>query len=275
MNAPLDTANLLPARDASAPTGTHLVMNQAGPLAGFNAFDDDAVLLAAVQREAPWATGRCQALGQLVADEDIQDLARLANRHLPELKTHDRYGNRIDWVEFHPSWHQLMALAWTHEVHSLAWTTPEAQPHFARAALSYLWNQVEHGTACPTGMAYASFVGFQTEPCLKIWADKVCGTEYEFSRREVADKSSVVLGYAMTEKQGGSDLRETQTTALFSHSADYHGATAHWYELTGHTWPSFSTARARQRLPTKRCNATAAMVSSKKTQWRGFTVKHL
>lgn len=236
MNAPLDTANLLPARDASAPTGTHLVMNQAGPLAGFNAFDDDAVLLAAVQREAPWATGRCQALGQLVADEDIQDLARLANRHLPELKTHDRYGNRIDWVEFHPSWHQLMALAWTHEVHSLAWTTPEAQPHFARAALSYLWNQVEHGTACPTGMAYAAFAGFQTEPCLKVWADKVCGTAYEFSRREVADKPSVVIGYAMTEKQGGSDLRETQTTAAFSHSADYHGATAHWYELTGHKW---------------------------------------
>ena len=71
-------------------------------------------------------------------------------------------------------------------------------------------------------------------PASRSEADKVCGTEYEFSRREVADKSSVVLGYAMTEKQGGSDLRETQTTALFSHSADYHGATAHWYELTGH-----------------------------------------
>lgn len=73
-------------------------------------------------------------------------------------------------------------------------------------------------------------------PASRSEADKVCGTEYEFSRREVADKSSVVLGYAMTEKQGGSDLRETQTTALFSHSADYHGATAHWYELTGHKW---------------------------------------
>ena len=96
MNAPIDTANLLPARHGAAHPATHLVMNQAGPLAGFNAFDDDAVLSAAVQRESPWAAGRCQALGQLVADEDIQELARLANRHLPELKTHDRYGNRID-----------------------------------------------------------------------------------------------------------------------------------------------------------------------------------
>ena len=236
MNAPMDAQKLLPVQAGASPQATHLVRNQASPLTGFNAFDHDAVLSAAVQREAPWAAGRCHALGRLVGDEDIQELARLANRHLPELKTHDRYGQRIDWVEFHPSWHQLMALAWKHEVHSLAWTAPEAQPHYARAALSYLWNQVEHGTACPTGMAYASFAGFQTEPCLKLWADKVRGTEYEFSRREVADKASVVIGYAMTEKQGGSDLRETQTTARFSHSADYHGAIAHWYELTGHKW---------------------------------------
>ncbi|WP_029525026.1 acyl-CoA dehydrogenase family protein [Polaromonas glacialis] len=236
MNAPMNAQKLLPVQDGASPLATHLVKNQASPLTGFNAFDQDAVLSAAVQREVPWAAGRCQALGRLVGDEDIQELARQANRHLPELKTHDRYGNRIDWVEFHPSWHQLMALAWKHEVHSLAWTAPEAQPHYARAVLSYLWNQVEHGTACPTGMAYASFAGFQSEPCLKLWADKVCGTQYEFSRREVADKASVVIGYAMTEKQGGSDLRETQTTARFSHSAGYHGAIAHWYELTGHKW---------------------------------------
>lgn len=236
MNAPVNRLNFLPVQEHVGHYGTHLVKNQAQALTGFNAFGNDAVLSAAVQRETPWAAERCLALGQLVSDENIQELARLANRHLPELKTHDRYGNRIDWVEFHPSWHQLMALAWKHEVHSLAWTAREPQPHFARAALSYLWNQVEHGTACPTGMAYASFAGLQTEPCLKIWADKVCGTKYEFSRREVADKPSVVLGYAMTEKQGGSDLRETQTTAVFSHSADYHGAIAQWYELTGHKW---------------------------------------
>ncbi|MDJ1163934.1 acyl-CoA dehydrogenase family protein [Burkholderia gladioli pv. gladioli] len=215
---------------------THIVKNQAAPAFGFNAFDGDAVLKAAVEREAPWAASRCSALGKLAGDEAVQELARLANRNLPELKTHDRYGNRIDWVEFHPSWHELMSLAWRHEVPSLAWTAKERQPHFARAVLSYLWNQVEQGTGCPTGMAYASHAGFMAEPALKIWAEKACGTVYEFSRREVALKPSVVIGYAMTEKQGGSDLRETQTTAVHSHSGDYHGETAHWYELTGHKW---------------------------------------
>lgn len=233
MNAPSETSQLAAMPDRYA---THLVRNQAAPASGFNAFDGDAVLTAAVAREAPWAAARCSALGRLAGDEAVQELARLANRHLPELKTHDRYGNRIDWVEFHPAWHQLMALAWQHEVPTLAWTARERQPHFARAVLSYLWNQVEHGTGCPTGMAYASHAGFAAEPALRIWAEKCVGTEYEFSRREVADKPSVVIGYAMTEKQGGSDLRETQTTAAFSHSAGYHGATAHWYVLTGHKW---------------------------------------
>lgn len=215
---------------------THEVRNQAAPAVGFNAFTGDAVLSAAIAREAPWAAPRCDALGAHAGDEATQDLARLANRHIPELRTHDRYGNRIDWVEFHPSWHALMALAWRSEVHSLAWTAKEPQPHFARAALSYLWNQVEHGVGCPTGMAYASHAGFTAEPALAIWAEKLKGTSYEFSRREVAQKPAVVVGYAMTEKQGGSDLRETQTTAVFSHTDDYHGAAAHWYELTGHKW---------------------------------------
>jgi putative acyl-CoA dehydrogenase len=236
MNAPLKAEPLLAVPDSIDRYATHIVKNQAAPAAGFNAFDGDVVLKSAVEREAPWAAERCSALGALAGDEAVQELARLANRNLPELKTHDRFGNRIDWVEFHPSWHQLMSLAWRHEVPSLAWTAKDEQPHFARAALSYLWNQVEQGTGCPTGMAYASHAGFMAEPALKIWAEKACGTEYEFSRREVAQKPSVVIGYAMTEKQGGSDLRETQTTAVFSHSADYHGETAHWYELTGHKW---------------------------------------
>jgi putative acyl-CoA dehydrogenase len=215
---------------------THEVLNQAKPAHGFNAFTGDAVLRAAIAREAPWAADRCEALGAIAGDEEVQDLARLANRHLPELKTHDRFGNRIDWVDFHPSWHELMSLAWKHEVPNLAWRTNQKNGHFARAVLSYIWNQVEQGTACPTGMAYAAYAGFQAEPALAIWAEKVKGTEYEFSRREVGDKASVVIGYAMTEKQGGSDLRETQTTARFSHAADYHGRTARWYELTGHKW---------------------------------------
>ena len=234
MNAPIPSSNAL--KPASDRHSTHVVRNQAAMPTGFNAFDDDVVLKAAIEREAPWAASRCSATGKLAGDDAVQELARQANRNDPELKTHDRFGNRIDWVELHPAWHELMSLAWKHEVPTLSWTSKEKQPHFARAVLSYLWNQVEQGTGCPTGMAYASYAGFRHEPALKIWAEKSLGTVYENSRREVADKPSVVIGYAMTEKQGGSDLRETQTTAVFSHTADYHGATAHWYELTGHKW---------------------------------------
>jgi len=236
MTAPLTAAQVHTVAAPEDRYATHTVTNQAAAATGFNAFDGDAVLTAAIARDAPWAADRCGALGALAGDERIQELARLANRHLPELQTHDRYGNRIDWVAFHPAWHELMALAWRHEVHSLAWNAPGPQPHVARAVLAYLWNQVEHGTGCPTGMAYAAHAGFAAEPALALWAEKVRGTQYEFSRREVAEKTAVVVGYAMTEKQGGSDLRETQTTAAFSHSADYHGATAHWYALTGHKW---------------------------------------
>jgi putative acyl-CoA dehydrogenase len=215
---------------------THVVQNQARAAIGYNAFEGDVVLRAAIAREAPWAAERCAGLGALVGHESVQDLARLANRHTPELKTHDRFGNRVDWLEFHPSWHQLMNLAWRHEVPSLAWTAGQPHTHYARAALSYLWNQVEQGTGCPAGQTYAAHAGFAAEPCLQVWAEKAKGTEYEFSRREVGEKSSVVIGYAMTEKQGGSDLRQTQTTAVFSHDEPYHGAIAHWYELTGHKW---------------------------------------
>ncbi|WP_296358618.1 acyl-CoA dehydrogenase family protein [Ramlibacter sp.] len=236
MNASIAPGQLQPAPAAALRHATHVVENQAAPAAGFNAFDGDVVLKAALLRDAPWAARCASALGQLAGDAEVQELARLANKHVPELKTHDRYGSRIDWVDFHPAWHALMELAWKHEVHSLAWNAKGPHPHVARAVQSYLWNQVEHGVGCPTGMAYASYAGFQHEPALKIWADKVRGTGYEFSRREVAHKPAVVIGYAMTEKQGGSDLRQTQTTAAFSQSADYHGATAHWYELTGHKW---------------------------------------
>ena len=233
MNKPLPPDVLAPRVDRY---DTHQVLNQAQPTSGFNAFADDVVLREAVARDAPWAAERCSALGAVAGDEEVQELARLANRHLPELKTHDRFGHRIDWVDFHPAWHQLMSLAWKHEVPNLAWRTDKPNGHVARAILSHLWNQVEQGTGCPTGMAYAAYAGFQAEPALAIWAEKSLGTTYEFSRREVADKASVVIGYAMTEKQGGSDLRETQTTARFSHAAAYHGAMAHWYELTGHKW---------------------------------------
>ena len=120
---------------------THQVLNQARPAIGWNAFSGDAVLRGIVARGAPWVADKATALGARAGDAEVQELARLANRHGPELRTHDRYGNRIDWIEFHPAWHELMALAFAHEVPSLAWKTSEPNGHLARAVLSYLWNQ--------------------------------------------------------------------------------------------------------------------------------------
>ena len=105
-------------------------MNQAGPATGWNAFSDDRLLVSLAERHAPWVKDRAARLGAHAGDAATQELARLANRNTPELKTHDRFGNRIDWVEFHPAWHELMALAFGSEVHSLAWTAAQARRAF-------------------------------------------------------------------------------------------------------------------------------------------------
>ena len=109
---------------------THEVLNQASPATGWNAFSDDRLLVALADQYAPWVKDKAARLGAHAGDEATQELARLANRHTPELKTHDRFGNRIDWVEFHPAWHELMALAFGSEVHSLAWTRRQARRAF-------------------------------------------------------------------------------------------------------------------------------------------------
>lgn len=221
MNKPLD-ALLRPAFE------THVVHNQAAPASGFDAFADDEALRTRLMSTAPWAADRCSAVGRLAGDAAVQDLARLANAHDPVLRTHDRYGNRIDDVEFHPAWHELMRLAFTHEVHSLAWTAKAPGAHLARATLSYLWNQVENGVGCPTGMAYAAAAGFADRPTFATWHARTTAADYDPRRLPVEAKRAAVIGYAMTEKQGGSDLRETQTTA------EALGEDA--YAITGHKW---------------------------------------
>ncbi len=211
---------------------THHVLNQARPATGYNAFADDAVLRDQVERYAPWSTENATTLGALAGDEQAQEAARLANEHGPQLKTHDRFGNRIDWVEFHPAWHQLMALAFGNGVHSLAWTATQQGGHFARAVLSYLWNQVENGVGCPTGMAYAAAAGFADRPQFKLWHERTIAAAYDQRRLPLQQKEAAVIGYAMTEKQGGSDLRQTQTTAEFAGAEDR----ADIYLITGHKW---------------------------------------
>jgi putative acyl-CoA dehydrogenase len=210
---------------------THQVLNQARAATGWNAFSDDAVLQSVVTRSAPWVADKALALGEHAGDADTQELARLANRYGPELRAHDRFGNRIDWIEFHPAWHELMALAFRHEVHSLAWTTKEANGHLGRGVMSYIWNQIENGVGCPTGMTYAAFPGL-AQPEFALWREKITSSRYDKRPLPVAQKTGASVGYAMTEKQGGSDLRQTQTTARFLEDS----SEGRVYLITGHKW---------------------------------------
>ena len=205
--------------------------NQAKVAAGWNAFSDDRLLVSIADRQAPWVKQKAAKLGAHAGQVATQELARLANKHTPELRTHDRFGNRIDWVEFHPAWHELMALAFGHEVHSLAWTTTEPGGHVARGLLSYVWNQIEQGVGCPTGMTYAAHPGL-AQPEFAAWRGKILSGAYDKRPLPYTQKTGATIGYAMTEKQGGSDLRQTQTTAQFLEST----SEGRVYRLNGHKW---------------------------------------
>jgi putative acyl-CoA dehydrogenase len=203
-------------------------VNQVPARVGFNAFTEDPLLRELVAGAAPWATDRCAALGAVAGDADVQEAARQANRHTPELRTHDRHGNRLDQVDFHPAYHDCMRLAFGSAVHSLAWTTEEPAGHVARAALSYLWNQIENGTACPTGMAYAAVPGLRLPGVPEGWAEKTMAAGYDPRQVPMSQKAAVTIGYGMTEKQAGSDLRGTVTTAARGSGDEY--------LITGHKW---------------------------------------
>ena len=218
MNAPLN-----------ARIATHEVENQPPPFAGYNAWSGDAILRATVAREgAGWIADRAMAMGQLVGSERMRTLAELANRFTPQLRSHDRYGNRIDAVEFHPAYHELMGLAFGAGLHSVAWTARDAG-FAARAALNYLWNQGENGTSCPVTMTFASLAPLEHEPALaREWMPKIVAEDYDPRPLPLAEKRAVTIGMAMTEKQGGSDLRANTTRA------EPAGGGA--YALTGHKW---------------------------------------
>ncbi len=214
--------------NAHTGSATHEVTNQPPPLEGFDAYAGDPWLRAAVERSnAGWIHPAATALGRFVGSAEGQRHAELANRNVPELRTHDRFGHRIDAVEYHPSYHALMARALGAGVHSLAWN--RARGGFAaHATLFYLWNQLEQGTACPVTMTFASIPIFTHAPELeRAWRPKVLADAYDASTAPLARKAGVTIGMAMTEKQGGSDLRSVQTRAVRD---------AEGWRLTGHKW---------------------------------------
>jgi putative acyl-CoA dehydrogenase len=212
---------------------THEVMNQAPPLEGFNAFEEDRALVEAFEREgAGWARERAREIGEFAGGEAIE-LGRQANENPPVLRTHDRYGNRIDEVEFHPSWHRLMDFAVSHGAHSLPWTEPRPGAHVARAALFMPLGQAEAGHGCPISMTYSGIPALRTTPEVAAeWEPLLTSNVYDPRLVPVADKAGALCGMAMTEKQGGSDVRANTTVARPLNG----GGPGAEYEIVGHKW---------------------------------------
>jgi putative acyl-CoA dehydrogenase len=217
-----------------APWQTHTVFNQAPVLEGVDVFSSNLPLVEAVQREgAGWVSERAAALGRFVGGEPQQLWGRLANENKPVLHTHDRFGNRIDEVEFHPAWHQLMKMGVENELHSLPWTSEQQSPHAARAALYMTAMQAEAGFACPITMTFAVVPALRAQPELAAeWEPLVTATSYDPRSIPAAEKGSAISGMAMTEKQGGSDVRANTT---FATPVNGGGAGAE-YTITGHKW---------------------------------------
>ncbi|RYZ72901.1 MAG: DNA alkylation response protein, partial [Lysobacteraceae bacterium] len=208
---------------------THLVDNQPPPFEPRDLWADDTVLREAVSREVGVGfDARLSAYARLAGDE-LYRLGFEANRDRPRLKTHDRYGRRIDSVEFHPAYHQLMEAAKAHGVAGLSWHEPQPGAQVARAALSYLHHQVEAGTSCPLTMTHAAVPVLQREPALHEWARKAAAPHYDPRDLPIAAKAGLTLGMGMTEKQGGSDVRSNATVATPL-------AGEGEYSLVGHKW---------------------------------------
>jgi putative acyl-CoA dehydrogenase len=248
---------MLPARDLAVPAGrrggdscengrvatierahgdpTHEVLNQAPPLEGYNVFDADRVLAEALRREgAEWAEDDARELGAICGRADTIKLGVQANENPPKLRTHDRFGNRVDEVEFHPAWHELMTLGISRGLHASPWRDPQPGAHVARAAKFILLSQVEAGVGCPISMTYSVIPALRKQPELAAeWEPRFLSLEYDGERLVPApDKKGALCGMAMTEKQGGSDVRANTTLARPLNGGGPGGE----YEITGHKW---------------------------------------
>ncbi|HEU0335623.1 MAG TPA: isovaleryl-CoA dehydrogenase [Gaiellaceae bacterium] len=188
--------------------------NQPPPLEDYDAYAENLPLVEAVRREGGgWAAERLAALGRL-SGGPLLEQGRLANEHPPVLRTHDRFGERIDEVEFHPAWHELLRTGVEHAVQCLPWSEPRAGAHVARAAAMITLSTAEAGVACPLSMTFAAVPALRAEPDLAAaWAPLLASTAYEPELRPPSEKAGVLCGMAMTERQGGSDVRANETRA--------------------------------------------------------------
>ncbi|MFF7025048.1 acyl-CoA dehydrogenase family protein [Streptomyces klenkii] len=210
-------------------SATHEVFNQAPPLTGFTTADDPALLEALRRDGGAWGEAEVRELGARAGSEEVQDWARMAEAHPPVLRTHDRYGHRVDEVEFHPAWHQLMAAAVESGQHAAPWAEPRSGAHLVRAAKFYAWAQAEPGHGCPVSMTYAAVPALRAEPALAAAYEPLLASRtYDYGLRPPLGKQGLIAGMSMTEKQGGSDVRANTTAAVPAGDGSY--------VVTGHKW---------------------------------------
>ena len=200
---------------------THEVLNQAPPLQPYNVFDADVPVREALEREGgSWGVDRLRDAGELAGSAEALEHSERCERNEPVLRTHDRCGNRVDEVDLDPSWHWLLRQAVEREIHSLPWRDPQPGAHTVRAALMYTWSQVNSGVMCPVSMTYSIVPALRENPdAAAEWEPRLIRPDYE---------SGALAGMAMTEKQGGSDVRSNTTRAEPQSDGTY--------EITGHKW---------------------------------------
>ena len=229
MNTPLDVTHAAPYL-----ADTHVLSNLSNELCDYNMYTQDAALVNAVQREGgQWAAEELATFGALTGSAQYLEQGHLANKFQPEFDTHDRFGNRIDLVKFHPAYHQLMKTSIEHGLHASPWTAPGPGAHVARAARTYMHTQVEAGHGCPITMTFAAVPSLRLQPELaSVWEPKITSRVYDPRNVPVEQKQGVTIGMAMTEKQGGSDVRTNSTRAYPVGS----GGPGQAYELVGHKY---------------------------------------
>lgn len=213
---------------------THVVENQPPSLEEYNLYLQDHALREAVVREgAAWAEEELSALGVLTGSREMIELGFQANENKPVLHTHDNYGHRIDEVRFHPAYHRLMQVSLENGLHSSHWTDPKAGAQVARAAGFYMQSQVEAAHCCPVTMTSAVVPALQLQPDIaRLWMPKILARHYDHRNIPVAQKQGLTIGMAMTEKQGGSDVRKNTLRAYPLGS----GGPGQAYELVGHKY---------------------------------------
>ena len=208
---------------------THEVFNQPPPLTGYDVAADPALLDALHREGAGWAEDEVRELGVLAGSAQAQEWGRQANENPPVLRTHDRFGHRVDEVEFHPAWHSLMTVAVGNGLHAPPWRDRRPGAHVARAAGFYVWGVVDAGHCCPISMTYAIVPALRHAPELAGRFEPLLATrEYDFGLRPPGSKRGLLAGMSMTEKQGGSDVRANTTRAVPAGDGSY--------LLTGHKW---------------------------------------